>query len=126
MRLSSFAVVPVALFAVGCSPSTPPTDAPEVTVEPPPGAESAAPTATVTATAAPKPEETAAPPVATGEPGQKPPPGGFPFGRPDAGGQVVAGSDACTSDADCVAATCCHPSTCVARGKAPKCDAVMC
>jgi hypothetical protein len=109
-----------ALLAVvaACTPATPPTDAPEVQVEPPPpGAESAAPIDT----AGPGPTGSAAPTAAP-----SPPATGFPFGRPDAGGEVVVGADSCSSDADCVPATCCHPNACVARSKAPSCDAVMC
>ena len=39
---------------------------------------------------------------------------------------LVIGSDACTTDADCVPDGCCHPSACVAQGNAPGCADVMC
>jgi hypothetical protein len=32
----------------------------------------------------------------------------------------------CATDADCVAATCCHPKTCVAKAQAPSCEGMMC
>ena len=32
----------------------------------------------------------------------------------------------CSSDADCVPATCCHPDACTARTSAPQCSGVMC
>lgn len=41
-------------------------------------------------------------------------------------GEVVVGSDACTTDADCVPAACCHASACVARANAPACGDAMC
>ncbi len=44
---------------------------------------------------------------------------------PSADGLVV-GTDACTSDADCVPDGCCHPSACVAQGNAQACGDVMC
>lgn len=39
---------------------------------------------------------------------------------------LVVGTDACTTDADCVPAGCCHPSSCVAQGNAEECGDVMC
>jgi hypothetical protein len=39
---------------------------------------------------------------------------------------VVVGEDACTTDADCVPAGCCHADACVARANAPSCGDVMC
>ncbi len=39
---------------------------------------------------------------------------------------LVVGEDACTTDADCVPAACCHPSACVAQSNAPSCGDVMC
>ena len=41
-------------------------------------------------------------------------------------GQVASGSDACTTDADCVPSVCCHASACVARASAPDCDGTVC
>ncbi|MDQ3035140.1 MAG: hypothetical protein M3Y87_22225 [Myxococcota bacterium] len=41
-------------------------------------------------------------------------------------GEVVIGTDPCTSDADCVPAACCHASTCVAAANAPSCGDAMC
>lgn len=35
-------------------------------------------------------------------------------------------SAACSTDADCVPATCCHATACVAVADAPDCAAVMC
>ena len=32
----------------------------------------------------------------------------------------------CTSDADCVPATCCHASACIPTAEAPSCDDAMC
>jgi hypothetical protein len=32
----------------------------------------------------------------------------------------------CSTDLDCVPATCCHPRACVLRARAPRCDEVMC
>jgi hypothetical protein len=40
--------------------------------------------------------------------------------------EVVPGTDPCTTDADCVKAECCHPTTCVAAAKAPRCGDVAC
>ena len=37
-----------------------------------------------------------------------------------------AAAPECTTDADCVPATCCHPTTCVAKSAAPDCSATMC
>ena len=39
---------------------------------------------------------------------------------------LVVGTDACTTDADCVPDGCCHPSACVAQGHAQACGDVMC
>jgi hypothetical protein len=33
---------------------------------------------------------------------------------------------ACRTDADCVPATCCHPTACVTRAAAPDCHGVAC
>jgi hypothetical protein len=48
-------------------------------------------------------------------------------------GDVVAegeagegGGQACASDADCVPAECCHPTSCVVASAAPDCAAVSC
>ena len=40
--------------------------------------------------------------------------------------RVVTTDIACTSDADCVPAGCCHADTCVAASDAPECKDVMC
>jgi len=37
---------------------------------------------------------------------------------------VTLGS--CTSDSDCVPASCCHPNSCVAKEQAPQCKGIMC
>ena len=37
---------------------------------------------------------------------------------------IVLGS--CASDDDCVPASCCHPSSCVAKEQAPSCKGIMC
>lgn len=37
-----------------------------------------------------------------------------------------AGDGACASDADCVAAQCCHATSCTLRASAPDCSAAMC
>jgi hypothetical protein len=39
---------------------------------------------------------------------------------------TAAGDAACYTDADCVPATCCHPTACVARAAAPVCRGVFC
>jgi hypothetical protein len=41
-------------------------------------------------------------------------------------GRVNPGTGACTTDADCVPASCCHPDACVARAQAPDCSDTMC
>jgi len=41
-------------------------------------------------------------------------------------GAATAAAPACRSDADCVPAQCCHPTTCVLRADAPDCSAVAC
>ena len=46
------------------------------------------------------------------------PPGPAPS-APAAGG-------GCRSDADCVPAQCCHPTSCVVASEAPKCEGAMC
>ncbi|HEY6557774.1 MAG TPA: hypothetical protein VI072_10890 [Polyangiaceae bacterium] len=77
------------------------------------------------------PSEGAEPPV-TPPPPEPPPP--LPEGpllsadaaaptAPTASGPV---SNACSKDDDCVPASCCHSSACVARGQAPDCKATMC
>jgi hypothetical protein len=43
-----------------------------------------------------------------------------------ASGGLVVGEDACTTDADCVPAGCCHAAACVAQANAPACGDVMC
>ena len=71
-------------------------------------------------------------PDAPARPGGDPPadtgavkePGGPMEGWPPM--RVVATDIACTSDADCVPAGCCHADTCVAASDAPECKDVMC
>ena len=36
--------------------------------------------------------------------------------------QTVGNGVECKSDSDCIASSCCHPDSCVAKDKAPKCD----
>jgi hypothetical protein len=43
---------------------------------------------------------------------------------PGAGPEVAGG--ACTTDADCVPAECCHPKTCTHKDSAPDCHDMMC
>lgn len=40
-------------------------------------------------------------------------------------GELVMSQDACKSDADCVPASCCHPSACMSASKAKPCN-MMC
>ncbi|PRQ01147.1 hypothetical protein ENSA7_57520 [Enhygromyxa salina] len=40
--------------------------------------------------------------------------------------KIVETDVACQSDADCVASSCCHPTTCVALVDAPDCSASTC
>ena len=39
---------------------------------------------------------------------------------------VNVGDDTCTTDADCVPASCCHADACVAASNAPECGDVLC
>ncbi|MFW6051179.1 MAG: hypothetical protein ACODAU_08390 [Myxococcota bacterium] len=41
-------------------------------------------------------------------------------------GDRVVGDAPCETDADCVPASCCHASACVAADDAPDCDGVFC
>lgn len=41
-------------------------------------------------------------------------------------GEIVLGTDPCTTDGDCVPADCCHAATCVAAASAPSCGDAMC
>ena len=41
-------------------------------------------------------------------------------------GRVPMAAEACRVDADCVPATCCHPTACVLRADAPDCERVAC
>jgi hypothetical protein len=41
-------------------------------------------------------------------------------------GRLIIGDDACTTDADCVPADCCHAAACVARENAPSCGDAVC
>jgi hypothetical protein len=87
------------------------------------GPEPAAPPPPLSAEAPPPPS----PPVESADAGAAATPEG------DAGAPVAptpppkatAGAE-CSSDADCVPATCCHPKTCVAKSAAPDCSATMC
>lgn len=45
---------------------------------------------------------------------------------PEAPGRLVVGDDACSSDADCVPADCCHAAACVGRASAPACGDAVC
>jgi hypothetical protein len=45
---------------------------------------------------------------------------------PHAPEPAAAASERCTKDADCVPASCCHPTACVPKSQAPNCAAVMC
>lgn len=48
-------------------------------------------------------------------------------GAAEEGGAEEAGvGDACQTDADCVAAQCCHPTSCVLASAAPECSDTMC
>lgn len=70
--------------------------------------------------------------VAEPEPDPEPPPEEPGEGGDAEGGSLpgtttlVKGSDPCTSDADCVKATCCHATACVAQANAPVCKDVAC
>lgn len=44
----------------------------------------------------------------------------------ESAGRIVEGTDACTTDEDCVPAGCCHAAACVARANAPSCGDAMC
>jgi hypothetical protein len=39
---------------------------------------------------------------------------------------LVLSQDVCQADADCVPATCCHPSACVSADKARSCNGILC
>lgn len=46
-----------------------------------------------------------------------------------AGGCAAANGEragACRADADCVPATCCHPTACTTAASAPRCDGIVC
>jgi hypothetical protein len=45
---------------------------------------------------------------------------------PEAKLEFRPGKDPCTTDADCVKATCCHADACVSRDKAPNCKDAVC
>ncbi len=53
-------------------------------------------------------------------------PAGGDEGEADTTGELVVGDDACTTDADCVPADCCHAAACVARERAPSCGDAVC
>jgi len=42
------------------------------------------------------------------------------------GGADPAASDVCVTDDDCVKASCCHATACVAKSAAPDCKEMMC
>ena len=62
------------------------------------------------------PAPMSAPPITIPRP---PGPGSKPAADAPSGGP-------CATDAECVAATCCHPKTCVAKEQAPSCAGTMC
>jgi hypothetical protein len=64
-------------------------------------------------------ESPGVPPIESEPPPSEPEPGS---GRTE----IVATDVACTSDDDCVKASCCHATTCVARADAPDCAGAMC
>lgn len=41
-------------------------------------------------------------------------------------GELIVSKEACTSDADCVKASCCHANACVAAANAPSCAGKAC
>jgi len=43
-----------------------------------------------------------------------------------ASARFVDGTDRCTTDSECVPATCCHAMACVAAANAPSCSDVAC
>jgi hypothetical protein len=45
---------------------------------------------------------------------------------PPAAPSAETAAPACVADDDCVPASCCHPSSCVPRDRAPDCGAVLC
>ena len=108
-------VVPwLLVLALGCGGgqgaadgATPPApDAPKPTEPAPPSTEPATP--------APAPSEDAEPETGAEDGAAWPPT------------KVVLTDIACTKDEDCVPASCCHPSTCVAADAAPECGGTMC
>jgi hypothetical protein len=42
------------------------------------------------------------------------------------GAEITPGRGSCRVDSDCVGATCCHPTACVARSVAPACSGMAC
>lgn len=47
--------------------------------------------------------------------------------QPDMGRTEIVATDVpCQTDADCVKASCCHATTCVAVGQQPDCSSTMC
>lgn len=104
--LSSLAI---AVLGAACSPA-PSADAP-------PGSTSTTPDAPAGTTS---PGATTPAPAETGPTGSTttPPPGGSTT--------IVVGTDACSSDDDCVPSTCCNPTACVASARAPDCSTVRC
>ncbi|MEM6955728.1 MAG: hypothetical protein AAF411_16265 [Myxococcota bacterium] len=70
------------------------------------------------------PSETSVEPVTPPPSGDESPPE-----SPEASAEddnLIVGTDACTSDADCVPAQCCHAAACVAQDAAPSCEDTMC
>lgn len=106
----------VSLLTAACEKNELPASEPEPSAE--------APKAEVEA----PPAEPAAP---TGEPAsEKPgseakdlPVAAAPQPQP---GELVVSNEPCQKDEDCVAASCCHASACVARANAPSCEGKMC
>ncbi|MEK6825450.1 MAG: hypothetical protein AABY00_01555 [Nanoarchaeota archaeon] len=40
--------------------------------------------------------------------------------------EMPLSEDFCSVDADCVSSSCCHPTSCVIKGKAPSCKTALC
>ena len=87
-----------------------------MTVTAPPGGETTPPAAST------NPPASANPPASTNPPTSGTPPA--PTTTPST--VVVVGKDTCKSDSDCLPATCCGATECVAPSKALDCSAVRC
>lgn len=67
--------------------------------------------------------------TATGRSSDRPPAvnvGGGQVPDDSPGGGAASPGVECSSDGDCVAASCCHPNACVPAARAPNCTAMMC